>query len=92
MSDYKRGLRQEAKIIDNFSKIPCQSFQLENVLEGEFGIQVRNDDGTYKVFSDILSDIAKIYPNLSEEKQNVLKMLLVGDRLSKQLFEEYMKK
>ena len=89
---YKRGLRREAKIIDDLSKIPCQSFQFENFLEERFEIHVRNNDGSYRIFSDVLSDAAKIYWTLNEEMRNVLKSLLVGNSWSKKLFEEYMKK
>ena len=72
------------------NEIPCQSFRIEDILTCDFGIQTRNNDGTFRTLYDVLNDASKVYWSLNERQRKILRELVFGGYCNKNRFEEYM--
>lgn len=64
--------------------------RIEDILASDFGIYVRNSDGTFRPLCDVLDDVSKVYWSLDEQKKDLLRELIFGGHCSKNRFHEYM--
>lgn len=56
-----------------------------------FGIEIKNDDGSYRCLYDVLKDASKIYEELNNDKRKLLKETIMGTYCSEHRFNQYMK-
>lgn len=66
--------------------------KIEEILLNDFNIITRNTDGSFLSLYDVLADVSKIYGGLDEDKQVLLRRLILGNKCSKRRFEEYVTK
>ena len=90
MKEIKEYTEKLNEIVDKINEIPCQSFEIEDTLTYDFGIQTRNSDGTFRTMYEVLDDTSKVYWNLDDTRKKVLRELIFGGHCSKNRFEEYM--
>lgn len=64
--------------------------KIEYALANYFNITIRDKDGDFRDFYDVLVDASKVYCNLEENQKDLLKELLLGSNCSKCRFEDYM--
>lgn len=57
----------------------------------QFGISIKNADGSFRDTCDVLKDITSIYEDLSERQKDLLKELF-SPNLTKQMFEQCVKR